>query len=146
MLLDVRAAASDEAQLGSIVRTRYFEAETVEPCAESRVVLEMRPHQRLETRRGEHVDLDRFLPPVGDSRAQHHVEHVPHDDMLWGIEPRSETGADRQRPTPGDGVTRDTTLFIAKVCTLVRDHKPDAVFVDATGVGGPVAGLGPPPD
>ncbi|MCC4260791.1 MAG: terminase [Pseudomonadota bacterium] len=35
--------------------------------------------------------------------------------------------------------TRDTTLFIAKVCTLVKDHKPDAVFVDATGVGGPVA-------
>lgn len=35
--------------------------------------------------------------------------------------------------------TRDTTLFIAKVCTLVKDHKPDAVFVDSTGVGGPVA-------
>lgn len=35
--------------------------------------------------------------------------------------------------------TRDTTRFIAKVCTLVQDHKPDAVFVDSTGVGGPVA-------
>jgi hypothetical protein len=35
--------------------------------------------------------------------------------------------------------TRDTTRFIAKVCTVVQDHKPDAVFVDATGVGGPVA-------
>ncbi|WP_256667876.1 MULTISPECIES: terminase [unclassified Pseudomonas] len=35
--------------------------------------------------------------------------------------------------------TRDTTLFIAKVCTAVQDHRPDAVFVDSTGVGGPVA-------
>lgn len=35
--------------------------------------------------------------------------------------------------------TRDTTLFIAKVCTLVVEQKPDAVFVDSTGVGGPVA-------
>lgn len=35
--------------------------------------------------------------------------------------------------------TRDTTLFIARVCTAVQDHKPDAVFVDSTGVGGPVA-------
>lgn len=35
--------------------------------------------------------------------------------------------------------TRDTTLFIAKVCTLVSEKKPDAVFVDSTGVGGPVA-------
>jgi len=35
--------------------------------------------------------------------------------------------------------TRDTTRFIAKVCTVVKDHRPDAVFVDSTGVGGPVA-------
>lgn len=35
--------------------------------------------------------------------------------------------------------TRDTTVFIAKVCTIVQEHKPDAVFVDSTGVGGPVA-------
>lgn len=35
--------------------------------------------------------------------------------------------------------TRNTTVFIAKVCTLVQEHKPDAVFVDSTGVGGPVA-------
>jgi hypothetical protein len=35
--------------------------------------------------------------------------------------------------------TRNTTLFIAKVCTVVQEHKPDAVFVDSTGVGGPVA-------
>ncbi|BAP80912.1 phage terminase large subunit [Pseudomonas sp. MT-1] len=35
--------------------------------------------------------------------------------------------------------TRDTTVFIAKVCTTVKEHKPDAVFVDSTGVGGPVA-------
>ncbi|SFQ46112.1 hypothetical protein SAMN05216229_12323 [Geopseudomonas sagittaria] len=35
--------------------------------------------------------------------------------------------------------TRDTTLFIAKVCTVVQEHRPDAVFVDSTGVGGPVA-------
>lgn len=35
--------------------------------------------------------------------------------------------------------TRDTTVFIAKVCTTVQEHKPDAVFVDSTGVGGPVA-------
>lgn len=35
--------------------------------------------------------------------------------------------------------TRNTTLFIAKVCTVVKDHKPDAVFVDSTGLGGPVA-------
>lgn len=35
--------------------------------------------------------------------------------------------------------TRDTTKFVAKVCTVVMDHKPDAVFVDSTGVGGPVA-------
>ncbi len=35
--------------------------------------------------------------------------------------------------------TRNTTVFIAKVCTLVHEHKPDAVFVDSTGVGGPVA-------
>ncbi|WP_095110430.1 terminase [Pseudomonas sp. Irchel 3E20] len=35
--------------------------------------------------------------------------------------------------------TRDTTLFIARVCTAVADHRPDAVFVDSTGVGGPVA-------
>lgn len=35
--------------------------------------------------------------------------------------------------------TRDTTLFIAKVCTVVSEQRPDAVFVDSTGVGGPVA-------
>lgn len=35
--------------------------------------------------------------------------------------------------------TRNTTVFIAKVCTVVAEHKPDAVFVDSTGVGGPVA-------
>lgn len=35
--------------------------------------------------------------------------------------------------------TRDTTLFIARVCTAVQEHSPDAVFVDSTGVGGPVA-------
>lgn len=35
--------------------------------------------------------------------------------------------------------TRDTTMFIAKVCTVVQEHRPDAVFVDSTGVGGPVA-------
>lgn len=35
--------------------------------------------------------------------------------------------------------TRDTTLFIAKVCTVVQEQRPDAVFVDSTGVGGPVA-------
>lgn len=35
--------------------------------------------------------------------------------------------------------TRNTTLFIAKVCTVVQEHRPDAVFVDSTGVGGPVA-------
>lgn len=35
--------------------------------------------------------------------------------------------------------TRDTTVFIAKVCTVVQEHRPDAVFVDSTGVGGPVA-------
>ncbi|MNR15781.1 hypothetical protein D3C85_1323370 [compost metagenome] len=35
--------------------------------------------------------------------------------------------------------TRDTTKFIAKVCTLVVEKKPDAVFVDSTGVGGPIA-------
>lgn len=35
--------------------------------------------------------------------------------------------------------TRDTTKFVTKVCTLVMEHKPDGVFVDSTGVGGPVA-------
>ncbi len=35
--------------------------------------------------------------------------------------------------------TRNTTVFIAKVCSLVAEHRPDAVFVDSTGVGGPVA-------
>ena len=35
--------------------------------------------------------------------------------------------------------TRDTTRFIAKVCDLIAEHQPDAVFVDSTGVGGPVA-------
>lgn len=35
--------------------------------------------------------------------------------------------------------TRDTTLFIAKAVTLIQEMKPDAVFVDSTGVGGPVA-------
>lgn len=35
--------------------------------------------------------------------------------------------------------TRDTTKFIARVCTEVVERKPDAVFVDSTGVGGPVA-------
>jgi hypothetical protein len=35
--------------------------------------------------------------------------------------------------------TRDTTRFIAKVCTVVVERKPDAVFVDSTGVGGPIA-------
>ena len=35
--------------------------------------------------------------------------------------------------------TRDTTKFIAKVCTVVVEQKPDAVFVDSTGVGGPIA-------
>ncbi len=35
--------------------------------------------------------------------------------------------------------TRDTTLFIAKAVTTIQELKPDAVFVDSTGVGGPVA-------
>lgn len=35
--------------------------------------------------------------------------------------------------------TRDTTKFVTKVCTLIDQHNPDAVFVDSTGVGGPVA-------
>lgn len=35
--------------------------------------------------------------------------------------------------------TRDTTLFIAKAVTLITELKPDAVFVDSTGVGGPIA-------
>lgn len=35
--------------------------------------------------------------------------------------------------------TRDTTKFIARVCTAVVEQKPDAVFVDSTGVGGPIA-------
>lgn len=35
--------------------------------------------------------------------------------------------------------TRDTTKFALKVCTLIDEHKPDCVFVDSTGVGGPVA-------
>lgn len=35
--------------------------------------------------------------------------------------------------------TRDTTKFIARVCTVVMEQRPDAVFVDSTGVGGPVA-------
>lgn len=35
--------------------------------------------------------------------------------------------------------TRDTTKFIARVCTEVVERRPDAVFVDSTGVGGPVA-------
>lgn len=35
--------------------------------------------------------------------------------------------------------TRDTTLFIAKAVTLIVEMKPDAVFVDSTGVGGPIA-------
>jgi len=35
--------------------------------------------------------------------------------------------------------TRDTTKFAMKVCTLIDEHNPDAVFVDSTGVGGPVA-------
>lgn len=35
--------------------------------------------------------------------------------------------------------TRDTVPFIAKVTTLIAEHRPDAVFVDSTGVGGPVA-------
>jgi hypothetical protein len=35
--------------------------------------------------------------------------------------------------------TRDTTRFIAKVCTVVVEQKPDAVFIDSTGVGGPIA-------
>ena len=35
--------------------------------------------------------------------------------------------------------TRDTTKFVTKVCTLIDQHQPDAVMVDSTGVGGPVA-------
>ena len=35
--------------------------------------------------------------------------------------------------------TRDTTKFALLVCTLIDEHKPDAVFVDSTAVGGPVA-------
>lgn len=35
--------------------------------------------------------------------------------------------------------TRDTTKFVTKVCTLIDEHQPDAVMVDSTGVGGPVA-------
>ena len=35
--------------------------------------------------------------------------------------------------------SRDTTLFIAKAVTVIQELKPDAVFVDSTGVGGPVA-------
>ncbi|MCY1482359.1 hypothetical protein D9M68_159140 [compost metagenome] len=35
--------------------------------------------------------------------------------------------------------TRDTTKFAMKVCTLIDEHEPDCVFVDSTGVGGPVA-------
>lgn len=36
-------------------------------------------------------------------------------------------------------VTRDTTAFVTKIVDLLEQHKPDAVFVDSTGVGGPVA-------
>ena len=35
--------------------------------------------------------------------------------------------------------TRDTTKFVLLVCTQIDEHKPDAVLVDSTGVGGPVA-------
>lgn len=39
---------------------------------------------------------------------------------------------------PGSEV-RDSTKFVATVSNLIADRKPDAVFVDSTGVGGPVA-------
>ena len=35
--------------------------------------------------------------------------------------------------------TRDTTKFVTRVVTLINEHRPNAVFVDSTGVGGPVA-------
>ena len=35
--------------------------------------------------------------------------------------------------------TRDSMRLVARIVTHVADLKPDAVFVDATGVGGPVA-------
>lgn len=49
-----------------------------------------------------------------------------------------DTRSIRKIKIPGSE-TRDTTKFALKVCTLIDEHKPDAVFVDSTGVGGPVA-------
>jgi len=34
--------------------------------------------------------------------------------------------------------TRNTTILIAKICDVLDEHKPEAVFVDGTGVGGPI--------
>ncbi len=34
--------------------------------------------------------------------------------------------------------TRNTTILIAKIIDVLNEHKPDAVFVDGTGVGGPI--------
>lgn len=36
-------------------------------------------------------------------------------------------------------VTRDTMRFVTKLTDLFKEHRPDAIFVDATGVGGSLA-------
>lgn len=39
---------------------------------------------------------------------------------------------------PGE-LVRNSTIFLAKIVDLLEKHKPDAIFVDATGIGGPIA-------
>lgn len=39
---------------------------------------------------------------------------------------------------PGEQI-RNSTIFLAKIVDLLDKHKPDAIFVDATGIGGPIA-------
>lgn len=49
-----------------------------------------------------------------------------------------DTRSIRKVVIPGSE-TRDTTKFALKACTMIDEHNPDCVFVDSTGVGGPVA-------
>ena len=78
--------------------------------------------------------------------------HTHHDPLICGIDIarggddncviqfRQGLDARSIKPIiiPGSEV-RDSTKFVAKASTVVVERSPDAVFVDSTGVGGPVA-------
>jgi len=60
-------------------------------------------------------------------------------DDNWCIRFRRGNDARSIPPTriPGSE-SRDSMKVLAKVCDLIATHKPNAIFIDATGVGGPI--------